>query len=215
MVYMYHELLDMLPKRAAVLVVGNPRGEKAIFTNQFIADGIEKNEGIIYFVSNTFPEDVAERIVYAVGSNAKNLRIIDCYTLHSGISKQDENGVLRVSGPYALNEISIALLKLLKELRSPVRVIFDSLSTLLLHNKISEIEDFLGLNIRKLKTANATTLLLLEEGVHDTKEIALMESMTDATIRFNSESREISFRKLGYEKKIKYRVENDMIKLEA
>ena len=208
--------MELLPNKSAALIVGRPRGEKSIFANQFLADGIKDNDSTVYVVSNTFPENITERLVRAVGNNdIKNFRIVDCYTVHSGIDKIDDEIILRVSGPYALHEISIALTKLVKAMNMPFRIVFDSLSTLLLHNKLNEIEEFLQLNIRKLKRVDATILFLIEEGMHNEKEFALLETLTDITLRFNSDEKIISYKKFGEETRIKYRLEDGRIDLEA
>ncbi len=210
------ELKSFLPNKSAVLVLGRPRGEKSIFAHQFLAEGVKSNESLAYLISNTFPEDAADKIMRSAGvSEIKNLRIVDCYTLHSGISKLDEDIVFRISGPYALNEISIAFTKLIKSMDRPFRIVFDSLSTLLLHNKLNEIEEFLELNISKLKKSDSTILFLVEDGMHDEKELALLETLTDVTLRFNSDEKIILFNKVGEESKIKYRLEENKIILEA
>ncbi len=206
--------IELFPVKSSALVIGKPRGEKSLLAQQFLADGMRKNESTLYVVSNTFPESVVDRILRE-NNGARNFRIIDCYTLHSGIAKSDEDLVLRVSGPYALSEISIALTKLLRSMNGPFRIIFDSLSTLLLHNKLNELQEFLELNITKLKNSDSTIMLLVEEGMHNEKELALLETLTDVTVRFNSDEKTILYRKVGEEKKIKYKLENNRIALEG
>ncbi len=205
---------SILPIKSSVLVIGKPRGEKALLAQQFLSDGMSNNESTLYIVSNTFPENVVDRILKD-NKDARNFKIIDCYTLHCGITKSDEDFVFRVSGPYALNEISIALTKLLKSMDRPFRIIFDSLSTLLLHNKLSEIEQFLDLNIPKLKKSDSTIMFLIEDGMHSEKELALLETLTDITLRFNTDEKTILYRKIGEETRIKYRIENNEITLEG
>lgn len=212
---MHNEIQNLVPSRSASLVIGKPRGVKSIFTDQFLGEGIRKNESILYVVSNTFPESIIDRVILNVGGEIRNFKIIDCYTLHSGITKGDEGDVVRVSGPYALNEISIAFTKLLKSMKKPFRIVFDSLSTLLLHNKLNMVEEFLELNISKLKHMDSTILFLVEDGMHDAKELALLESLTDITIRFNSEDNTILYTKIGEENKIKYQLNKNRISIEA
>lgn len=211
---MFSEALSLLPDISAVLAIGKPRGEKSLFAHQFMEEGIRRKESVIYVVSNTFPENVVQRFVHDA-SEIRNFRIIDCYTLHSGINKTDESMVLRVSGPYALNEISILLTRLLRSMRKPFRIVFDSLSTFLLHNKLSVMQEFLELNIMKLKSSDATILFLVEDGMHDAKELALLETLTDVTLRFNSEEKVIKYKKIGEEISIKYRLKEDKITIEA
>lgn len=207
---------ELLPDRSTALIIGKPRGEKSLFANQFLAEGIRNNESAVYLVSNTFPENIVDNIIRCLGTaEIKNFKMIDCYTLHSGITKLDEDMVLRVSGPYALNEISIAFTKLLKSLKEPINIVFDSLSTLLLHSKLPEVEEFLELNIPKLKRSGSRILFLVEDGMHDAKELALLEALTDITLKFNSDEKVILCRKIGEETRIKYKLEKNIITLEA
>ncbi len=206
------DISDIMPKKSSALVIGPPRSVKSLFSYQFMADGLRQGEDIIYFVTNNFPESIVDRILERAGSTkTENMRIIDCYTIHAGIDKKSEDFVLRVTGPYALNEISIATTKALSSVKPPIRVVFDTFSTLLLYNKIWQIEEFLNHNISKMKSKSASILFMLEEGMHDKKEISLMESLTDATIEFNTKDKIITFRSLGEEKDIKYSLDNNKL----
>lgn len=120
---------------------------------------------------------------------------------------------MRVSGPYALNEISIAITTTLRKVKPPMRAVFDTISPMMLHNKLSEIEDFLEVNIGKLRSRKATTLVMVEKGMHDEKELSLLESLTDATIEFDS--RVMTVKSSGEEKEIKYKLEENKIIMEA
>lgn len=201
--------LEFLPKKSTVLVIGPPRSGKSVLANQFMVDGLQKNESVVYFITNNFPETVLGSLLGAFDSVA--MTIIDCYTTYAGITKPSEESIIRTSGPYALNEISIALTKAMKTMKPPIRVIFDSLSTLLLHNKPNEMEEFLEINIGKMKSKGATTLLMVEEGMHDTKQLSLLESLTDTTLRFNRDEKMIVLSSLGEERKIKYKLDKNQL----
>ncbi len=174
---------DYLEKKHSILVIGSPRSEKSILAEQFAIEGIKKGEKALYILTNNFPEDFLGEISgignFHVESNL--IKIIDCYTNFVGVPRQESETTYIVSGPNALNEISIAMSKALKE--TPKRVVFDSASTILLHNSISNVERFFQVVIGRLHNT-ATLLILLEEGVHDAKDVAIMESLTSLTIRF-------------------------------
>lgn len=202
---------DFIPKKSSVLVIGSPRSEKAIFAEQFLLEGLKAGEKAVYFISNDFPENVTRKLLDQISDKElQNMRIIDCYTLHANVEKPDEGIILRATGPYALNEISIAFTKVIKEI-SPQRAIVNSISTLILHNKPNEIEEFLEFNIRKLRSKGTTVLLLVEEGLHDSKYISTLESLTSVTIKFDSNNHEMTIKNVGEEKKIKYKLEKNQI----
>lgn len=193
-----------LPKKTSVLVTGPPRSGKQAFAEQLLGEALAQGEDAVYFVSIDFPENVIPRM-------DKHLSIIDCYTAHAGIDKSHE-GVYSVNGPYALNEISIALTNILKS-KTPAIAVFNSLSTLLLHNKLSELVDFLGLNIRKLKAKGTTVLLLAEEGVHAEKDITMIEAVTDMTIQFAKDT--MVMKSPREERTIKYKLSGNQLITEA
>lgn len=205
-------VLHLLPEKSTVLVIGPPRSEKSILANQFLVDGIKKNEGVVYFITNNFPENVLGAVLAAFDKAA--MTIIDCYTTYAGISKPSEEFIIRTSGPYALNEISIALTKAMKSMKPPIRIVFDSLSTLLLHNKPNEMEEFLEINIGKMKSRGATALLMVEEGVHDPKQLSLLESLTDATLKFSRDERSMVLSTVGEDRKIKYKLDKNELMVE-
>lgn len=209
---MPESITDIMPKKFSALAIGPPRSAKSLFSYQFMADGLMRGEDIIYFVTNNFPENVIGRIFGDMKNiKAENMKIVDCYTIHAGIDKGSDDYVIRVSGPYALNEISIAATKAMKSVKAPIRVVFDTFSTLLLYNNLWQIEEFLNHNIGKLKAKDASIILMLEEGMHDKKDISLLESLTDGTIEFNVGEKLINFRSISEEKSIKYSIDSNKL----
>ncbi|MBI2971324.1 MAG: hypothetical protein HYY37_02815 [Candidatus Aenigmarchaeota archaeon] len=208
------ELFDLVKKGSSVLVIGKPRSEKTLFASQFLADGMRMKENSIYVITNNFPEYAVDNILRQMeGGIDTPLKIIDCYTLHAGISKLDESAVTRVSGPYALNEISIALTNVLRSVKPPVRVVFDTISPLVLHNKLSQIEEFMEVNMGKLKAQKSTTLIMVEKGMHDEKELSVLESLTDTTIEFGTGT--LLIKHPAGEQEVKYKLEGNKILLES
>ncbi len=203
---------DYLEKKHSILVIGPPRSEKSILAEQFAIEGIKKGEKALYILTNNFPEDFLGEISgignFHVESNL--IKIIDCYTNFVGVPRQESETTYIVSGPNALNEISIAMSKALKE--APKRVVFDSASTILLHNSISSVERFFQVVIGRLHNT-ATLLILLEEGVHDAKDVAIMESLTSLTIRFKEAggSKYMELTSMAESRKIDYEAANKRI----
>jgi hypothetical protein len=112
------------------------------------------------------------------------LKIIDCYSSYIGTPKSESDIIENVSGPQALNEISIALAKLLKKNSS---VVLDSGTTLLMQNPFAMIEKFFQVIIGKIKVYSSTFLILLDEGSHPAQDITVMESLTDITVNFKKD----------------------------
>ena len=113
------------------------------------------------------------------------LAFIDCYswTLGKGI-EGDRNDIL-VQGPNALNDLSLAISQIVSSLSrpgKPIRICFNSLSTFLLYNSSETIFKFIQITGAKLKTMGATTIFILEEGMHDKKTTTTLKHLADETI---------------------------------
>ena len=198
---------DYLEKKHSILVIGPPRSEKGILAEQFAIEGMKKGEKALYVLTNNFPEDFLSEIS-GIGNfhmESSLIRIIDCYTNFVGVPRGDTDMSYAVSGPNALNEISIAMSKAMKE--APKRIVFDSGSTILLHNSINNVERFFQVLIGRLHNT-AVLMILLEEGVHDAKDVAVMESLTSLTIRFKEEpaGKYMELSSISENKKIQYEV---------
>ena len=112
----------------------------------------------------------------------ENVSFIDCYSATLGgreIPESDEK-ITVVSGPGALNDISLAMNEIVRKNRGKkIRIIFDSLSTLVLYNPKESIIKFLQVVGGRLKSADATVLYIVEEGVHEKQVIGLLEHTMD------------------------------------
>ncbi len=209
MIYQYLE-------KKSVLIIGPPRSEKLLFAEQFLVDGFKNNEQGIYIITNDFPEDVIKKIssVHGIGNfhvESKLMKIIDCYSPFIGVPKSESDTIKNVSGPQALNEISITLGKILT---SGSRVILDSATTLLLQNPFDMVEKFFQSLIGKVKVYDSTIFILLDEGTHNDQDIAILESLTNVTVhlRNENESKFVEIRDSIVHKKIPYEIEaNKMV----
>lgn len=204
------DILDYVKKQPSILVIGPPRSEKSMFVRQMVVEGFKRGEKAVYILTKDFPEDEIAEIGRGIGSfhMEKNMiRIIDCYTNFVGVPRPSSEIVSVVSSPAALNEISIALAKVIKE-ANPATVVFDSASTILLQNQ-RLYEQFFQVVIGKLKSYSIKSVMILEEGIHSQKEIAVLESLTSATLAFASDGKEkyIEVKGLGSEQRVHYEAE--------
>jgi KaiC/GvpD/RAD55 family RecA-like ATPase len=149
---------------------------------------MKNGEKALYILTSTFPEDFINDISGIGDFHIESglIKIIDCYTNFVGVPRTESNLTYRVAGPNALSEMSIALSKAMQE--NPKRLVIDSASAILLHNSLNSVERFFQVLIARLRSTSATVLILVEEGVHDPKEVAIMESLTNLTITFKEQN---------------------------
>jgi KaiC/GvpD/RAD55 family RecA-like ATPase len=130
----------------------------------------------------------------------KLLKYIDCCSKQTDETINDTDCIRRISGPLALNEISIALSDIERDFIriSPThKVIFNSLSTLLMYSNPQMVSRFLQVIIARVKKAGGSILLTIEEGMHDEKVIVGIKHLMDAIIYVKNEEEKILVRMDG------------------
>jgi len=170
------------PNPGNVMLVGPTGNEKAGLAFHFAASA-SKKENVIIIAADSRPETI-EKKAATMGMDLKgeNIFFIDCYSQtlgNKGEQEVDERHI-SVQGPGALNDISLSLRELItKSAGKKLRVIIFSLSTLVLYNPKDSIIKFLQVIEGRLKSNEATTMYLVEEGVHDKQLLSLMEHGMD------------------------------------
>ena len=193
-----------VPEKASILLLGPPKSGKTTFGLQFLFEGLRNNEHGICVLTNDFPEDFVKEFekfgnLMPVLQNGL-LRFIDCYSAHVGVKKTNTIFIVRINGPTALNEISIALSEVLKvlPLKSVKRVVIDSVSTLLLYNSPSLVLELVQILSGKTKSSNANILFLVEEGMHKEADIATLSSMADGILHMKEINHQNLFEIRGF-----------------
>ena len=166
-------------------------------------EGLKAKEPVLFIETDTSPEDIKRELVknkIFYGPYANILRFIDCYSQQAGNQIQDTTDTLRISGPSALNEISIAILKIETEfykINQKHRIIFDSLSTLLMYSNPQMIGRFLQIMIAKIKRAGGSVLFTLEEGMHDKKDMITIEHLMSSIVHIKDDKDKILIKAEG------------------
>jgi KaiC/GvpD/RAD55 family RecA-like ATPase len=163
------------------LVLIGPSGiEKAAFAYHFTAAA--KDEKSFIVCGSSSPKDIMSK-AGTMGIDLSKVHFIDCYSATLGKTKPTENEhITVVDGPSALNDISLALNEAIKASAGKrMRVVFDTLSTFVLYNSKDSMRKFLSVIEGRLKTANATSLFLIDEGVHEKAMLSLIETGMDET----------------------------------
>jgi len=163
-----------------IAIIGPSGMEKAAFSYHFVAAGKDENAYII--CAHSSPNHIIEKAsTIGIRLDKENIHFIDCYTSTLGKSAAKEMPRVRtVIGPGALNDISLMLNEAIAESKGKkLRVVFDTLSTFMLHNPEDSMRKFLSVIGGRLKSAGATTLYLVDEGVHDKRVISLIEHNMD------------------------------------
>jgi KaiC/GvpD/RAD55 family RecA-like ATPase len=166
-----------------IMLIGPTGMEKAALGFHFAAAGKKTKENTFIICSDSTPANVIEK-AKSIGIDLKedNIRFIDCYSSTLGGKKplESTDRITIVPGPGALNDFSLALNDAIKKSTGKkLRVLFFSLSTFVLYNPKEAIIKFLTVIGGRLKNADATTIFVVEDGVHDKQLISLLEHSMD------------------------------------
>ena len=163
-----------------IMLLGPTCAEKTAFGYHFISAGVKsKNECMLFLTSDSSPATIKEKASSIDLVLPEETNFIDCYssTISSGAK---DSAAINVSGPQALEDISFAISDVInKNAGKKMRVVVGSLSTLLLYNPKDSMLKFLQLISGRLRNAGATTLFLIEEGVHDKQLLSMVEHVMD------------------------------------
>lgn len=164
-----------------VMVLGPTGNEKTGFAFQFAEAGAKKGENVYYIAADSGPDDIINKAA-AVGVNLKQkeIRFLDCYTSTLGTKTEVSKEYISIPGPSALNDLSLAINEAIKESAGKkMRVIFHSLSSFVLYNPKESILKFIQVIGGRLKNADATVLMLIEDGMHEKQLLSSIEHSMD------------------------------------
>lgn len=198
---------QQIPENSASILISPPLEGKREFLYNYMLDGLKNQKPVLFILTDRAPEEVKRdlvknKIFYDQYTKDNILKFIDCYSHQSACNVQDTADVMRIPGPLALNEISIALSKTEAEfykINPKHLVIFDSLSTVLMYSNPQMIGRFLQVIISRIKKAGGSVIFTLEEGMHDEKATITIEHLMDIIINFKKEKEKILVKAKGIE----------------
>jgi len=201
----YPDLGIEVPPGSNLLLLGDLFSGKDIFSKEFIKEGLNNSEACIFVSTN---DPIQETLEEFKDYNLESLGIINCISARSDLDNDFPLiGQIRfASSPTDLPMIMAFINEFLDLFRARdvpgIRIVFDSVSTLLMYSNLKTIFKFLHVLTNTVKARNAVLLMTMEEGVHDKIEISSLQrlnqgiiTMSDGELRFNGFSR----KKFGYQ----------------
>src|SRR3989344_2269620 len=163
---------------ANIIAIGPAGMEKIALAMHFIAAAGDGETAYIITADAT-PDAIKEKAASIGIPLPAKTKFIDCYS--STLGKSEAQSVYAfVPGPGALNDLSLEINEAIRASDGKrIRVVFYSLSTFMLYNPQDSILKFLQVVGGRLKRAHATTLMLVEEGVHDSKLLGIVGHAVD------------------------------------
>jgi KaiC/GvpD/RAD55 family RecA-like ATPase len=165
-----------------IVMIGPSGIEKAAFAYHFAAS-VGANENAYVICGNSSPADIINKAsTLGINLNRPNISFIDCYSATLGKADESNPKIKVVSGPGALNDVSLMINEAIKDSTGKkMRIVFDTLSTFVLYNPQDSIRKFLSVIEGRLKSVGATAIYLVDDGVHDKQALSLIEHGMDET----------------------------------
>lgn len=175
-----------LPKGSMTVVLGNPGVGKSILGRQFLYTGLIRNESCLLISTDPF-----ERFKEAASDfgweteKFDRLIFLDCFSHKAGIDSISSKAI----DLSALTNVSIAIGDNINDIRPNVntRLVLDSLSEFILQFDPDSVAKFLSSLKTRLNAKGLTSLIMLEEGVHDQKTNSTIEFITDGTVKMKAD----------------------------
>jgi KaiC/GvpD/RAD55 family RecA-like ATPase len=187
-------LRQKLRQRQSILLIGTPSSGKTTLALQFLVSGLRAGEGAIMVTTTDTPDGIRAK-AEAFGWNLREyenrgqLHYIDCYSQVVGLSAANSQAILRAGVMEEhFDRISIMISAVISDYWREgisVRVVFDNLTTLFYYNDLMPIARFLHSLLGRLKAVNATSLLILESGIHDEQVTTVVRSFCDGALQLS------------------------------
>ncbi|MBN1923794.1 MAG: hypothetical protein JW791_03470 [Nanoarchaeota archaeon] len=186
----FDKIIEGVPPGSCLLLISPPMIETRLFCTEFIFRGLQEDIPALFIEMDDSPEQLKLKALRynlpLVNAENKNLlKWIDGYSARARKTLKDTKAIKRVSGPLALSDISIAISgaqSLFNNISDTYKLVFDSVSTLLLYNNPETIYRFLQVITAKIKNSDGVALFVLGQGMHDSQVEMTIRHMMDGTI---------------------------------
>jgi KaiC/GvpD/RAD55 family RecA-like ATPase len=215
---MFHSDIDLtIPRGSIILLSGSPLSGISTITKYISLDALERNEAIIYITT----KDTGEKVQrwFSERTSTDGLGIVDCISksLRLETNIEDTEKVKYVSSAVDLTGISVKYSALLEqfwniEKYKDIRIIIDSLSTLLMYSHVQTVFRFLHILTGRIRKIEGYGIFTLDKS----PEIVETESInhlidTVAIIEDNK----IFFRGFGLKKDLLFSIEDEKFLIEG
>ncbi len=192
------DLEGSFPMRSSILLRGPPGSGKTEFLLDLANRWLLNREKVLYVAVSTSGEEILSRLTTMAGRGilSDRLVIIDCY--RNNPSDSGDRLIVNINGLSHLESITLAISTAVDGLGSPVRIIFDGLSTLFLHNAPQTMAKFFQVLSTRSKGEFGFILSSVVEGMHENMTMNTLMSLADGVIEVAVDSNMARFIRVRY-----------------
>lgn len=181
------------PQMSSILILGSPGVGLLEFQMSLVKEYLENEEPVVFVTMDLLPRDlltVMEHFGIPMDRLGNGLYIIDYHSSLMGDSEErdsyDRNKVRRI---HDLEGIMFNVATIHEEVKRPLRVFVNTLSTLFLYNQPSVVLKFFQLSTSRIRSEYGTAIVSVFEGVHDDKVVNHLIALADGVLelRFDQE----------------------------
>jgi len=190
-----------IPLKSNVLVYAPPFIGREIILKRFALSGLEEGEDIIFVLTDKSFKDMSEEMKkldekFSEYESQGRIRYIDVYS--TGVELQETGEwVTFVDSPINRERIASSIIQLIKEEGKRYRLVFDSLSTLIVYSDAKAVFRFLQVLSGMCKRSNVTSLFSMTRGMHEEIEVQTIKHLMDGVIEMREEGARFQLRVQG------------------
>lgn len=188
-----------------ILLIGPPMCGKDIILNNIMFQGLSDGEFAVFITTAESGENIInwfKENKNGIEDHMDQFGVIDCVSKTLGLKVEDTKTIKRVSSPVNLTGISVGITSFFEEfwMKKEIhkaRMCIDSLSTMLMYSNIQTVFRFLHVHSRRIKTADAIGIYIVESGMHDEQTIVTVKQLFDGVLEIKNEEDNFFIRALG------------------
>jgi KaiC/GvpD/RAD55 family RecA-like ATPase len=160
-------LLKGFPRGSNVSIIGPPGAGKTILCENIANDFLINGGNCLYVTLDKSPDNVRKSFQESranLSDETYNKRLVFIDGFNWLVGKSQEN--YHVENLANLTELSIRIASAAYDIASPILLIFDSISPLVVYNSENSVIKFLQLLLARMKDWNGMGVYVVQEGVH-------------------------------------------------
>lgn len=172
-----------------LLIMGDAWSSKREVGMTMLSAGLQNNEAAICISATSTAEEArAQWFDFGLNPNLEHqgrVKFVDCYSKMIGVNASDTPSIKRVPSIIDYTKLAMTVNELCTGYLSKniaVRVLFDSLSTLLIYSSLQTVMRFLHIFLGQLRKQNVLGFLIVEEGTHDLLTLNQLKSFSNGAI---------------------------------
>ena len=191
-----------IPTKSNVLIYANPFIGKDILLKRFAAAGLQNGDGVIFVLTDKSFSEMREEMIkieprFSEFEEKGMVRYIDIYSPTVEL-KEKSKWAIFVDSPVNRERIAYSILQAHKEMENDRhRVIFDSLSTLIVYSDAKAVFRFLQVLSGTCKRMNTTSIFSMTRGMHEEIEVQTIKHLMDGVIELREKEARFQLRVQG------------------